>query len=189
MHKQLLKISVFFHFHHSRTNRLCWYVGRAHQHCPPHNGESHKNHDAWKKERILSLAGGRTRSTGRYPERERTFSQKHSVKEQIKQWYVWLISGQQLLLFYSITKLLTQLKLSFVFTTKFPGISVYFMYNLTSDSKSIKLLYLSQNLVLDLTPTVVREVSPLQLFFNITQSSVVINIHIWLSCSNFPWSS
>ena len=134
MHKQLLKISVFFHFHHSRTNRLCWYVGRAHQHCPPHNGESHKNHDAWKKERILSLAGGRTRSTGRYPERERTFSQKHSVKEQIKQWYVWLISGQQLLLFYSITKLLTQLKLSFVFTTKFPGISVYFMYNLTSDS-------------------------------------------------------
>ena len=87
-----------------------------------------------KKERILSLAGGRTRSTGRYPERERTFSQKHSVKEQIKQWYVWLISGQQLLLFYSITKLLTQLKLSFVFTTKFPGISVYFMYNWTSDS-------------------------------------------------------
>ena len=38
-----------------------------------------------KKERILSLAGGRTRSIGRYPERERTFSQKHSVKEQIKQ--------------------------------------------------------------------------------------------------------
>ena len=110
MHKQLLKISVFFHFHHSRTNRLCWYVGRAHQHCPPHNGESHKNHDAWKKERILSLAGGRTRLTGRYPERERTFSQKHSVKEQIKQWYVWLISGQQLLLFYSITKLLDTIK-------------------------------------------------------------------------------
>ena len=38
-----------------------------------------------KKERILSLAGGRTRSIGSYPERERTFSQKHSVKEQIKQ--------------------------------------------------------------------------------------------------------
>ena len=130
----VIEDKCLFHFHHSRTNRLCWYVGRAHQHCPPHNGESHKNHDAWKKERILSLAGGRTRSIGRYPERERTFSQKHSVKEQIKQWYVWLISGQQLLLFYSITKLLTQLKLSFVFTTKFPGISVYFMYNLTSDS-------------------------------------------------------
>ena len=36
-----------------------------------------------KKERILSLAGGRTRSTGRYPERERTFSQKHSEKNKL----------------------------------------------------------------------------------------------------------
>ena len=63
-----------------------------------------------KKERILSLAGGRTRSTGRYPERERTFSQKHSVKEQIKQWYVWLIiSRQQLLLFLFYHKILNKI--------------------------------------------------------------------------------
>ena len=56
------------------------------------------------------LAKGRTRSTGRYPERERTFSQKHSVKEQIKQWYVWLIiSRQQLLLFLFYHKILNKI--------------------------------------------------------------------------------
>ena len=98
----------------------------------PQWGESQKSRRL--KKRTYFVTGRRQNSFDRYPERERTFSQKHSVKEQIKQWYVWLISGQQLLLFYSITKLLTQLKLSFVFTTKFPGISVYFMYNWTSDS-------------------------------------------------------
>ena len=39
-----------------------------------------------------------------------------------------------ILMDYCTWQFLVSLKLSFVFTTKFPGISVYFMYNLTSDS-------------------------------------------------------
>ena len=80
MHKQLLEICVLFHFNHCKSNRLCCEVGRAHQHCQPHNGESHKYHDAWKKNVFCHWPKAELGSTGGYPERERTFSQKHSVK-------------------------------------------------------------------------------------------------------------